>query len=83
MRHGGHAVGVLRNSDSCTALALPSYVEDHPADWSGKRVQVTGMAHVQPYLAELSWFQIRDRRVSANVCGSSVVIYVDAIQKLN
>ena len=81
-RQGAHTVGVVGDPKTCVALALPSRVMRHFDKWNRMQVKASGVAYTQPNAPELVWYAIRDRKVAAHFCESSIVIYVEAIDPL-
>jgi hypothetical protein len=78
-RHGGGAVGVIYNGESCIALALSDAVFLESSKWSKHRVRVSGTGYRQPNVGMITWLHAGDRKVSAHYCDVGVVIYVEKI----
>lgn len=75
---GGYGGGTITVNGECIDLALPKYVLDEYATWSGKTVSLAGRSFANPRNAGMSWYDIQDRRVEGGGC-SDRIIYVDTI----
>ena len=76
---GGYGGGEITASGKCFDLALPKTVLDAQEAWDGRTVSLEGEAFARPLGPSTMWVEIKDRRVEAGGCGSSV-IYVEKIE---
>lgn len=79
---GGHGLGYVTLDDGrCYDLALPAGVLKNSRRWDTKRVVITGSLQFRPRMAEMMWFDIKDRKIEGFGC-SEDVIYVESISKI-
>jgi len=79
---GGHGLGYVTLDDGrCYDLALPASVLKNSRRWDTKRVVITGSLQFRPRMAEMMWFDIKDRKIEGFGC-SEDVIYVGSIRKI-
>ena len=79
---GGHGLGYVTLDDGrCYDLALPASVLKNSRRWDTKRVVITGSLQFRPRMAEMMWFDIKDRKIEGFGC-SEDVIYVESIRKI-
>jgi hypothetical protein len=76
------SVGVLQTAQGCVPLALPPEVQKQFGHWDRQSVFVSGTGFAPSGDADVTWVQLKDRKVATGVCNSAtVIVYVTQIEK--
>lgn len=76
------SVGALDTAHGCVPLALPPEVYKEFGHWNRQSVVVSGAGFAASGDADVTWVQLKDRKVATGVCNSAtVIVYVTQIEK--